>query len=88
MSMVRVPTRQSAGAWWRAALVGSTTLALLTLTVPALAKEPLYTSGGLALSGYDTVAYFSDGKPVKGRPEYETQWGGPRWQFASASWRA
>jgi hypothetical protein len=78
MSLGRVPAR-------RAAIVGLTALALLTLTVPALAKEPLYTIGGLALSGYDPVAYFSDGKPVKGQPEYAIQWGGARWQFATTA---
>jgi hypothetical protein len=67
------------------ALVGLMALALLALTVPVLAKESLYTSGGLALSGYDAVAYFSDGKPVKGHPEYAIQWGGARWQFATAA---
>ena len=85
MKIGRVSRRQAAGGWWGAGLVGLMALTLLSLTVPSLAKEPLYTSGGLALSGYDAVAYFSDGKPVRGRPGYETQWSGARWLFSSAA---
>lgn len=86
----RVPTRHPAGSWRRTVMVLLAAVGSLALTVPALAKEPLYTGSGLALSGYDAVAYFSDGKPVKGRPEHETEWGGARWRFASAdptAWR-
>lgn len=85
MSTERVPRKQAVDGTWRAALAGLAALALLALTAPALAKEPLYTSGGLALSGYDAVAYFKDGKPVKGSPEYAIEWGGARWQFATAA---
>ncbi len=43
---------------------------------------------GLAVKGYDVVAYFSDGKPVKGLPRFSTKWNGVTWQFASADHRA
>ncbi|TBW37373.1 hypothetical protein EYW49_11460 [Siculibacillus lacustris] len=36
---------------------------------------------GLALGGYDPVAYFLEGKPVLGRPENELDWGGTTWRF-------
>ena len=81
----RIRTRQWSSGWRRRVIVGLATVALIAMAAPAFAKDPLFTSGGLALSGYDAVAYFSDGKPVKGRPEFETQWGGARWQFASAA---
>ena len=29
----------------------------------------------------------SDGKPVKGKAEFETDWSGARWRFASAEHR-
>lgn len=45
---------------------------------------PFFATDGLALRGYDPVAYFIDGKPVKGSPEYEWEWGGVTWRFASA----
>lgn len=57
------------------------------LGIAAHAAEPVFTKGGLALSGYDAVAYFTDGKPVEGSASFETQWKGVRWRFASAAHR-
>ena len=31
-------------------------------------KPPVNSSKGVALSGYDAAAYFTEGKPVGGRP--------------------
>jgi YHS domain-containing protein len=42
---------------------------------------------GLAAGGYDTVAYFTTGKPVKGVAAFEHTWNGARWRFASAKHR-
>ncbi len=42
---------------------------------------------GLALQGYDPVAYFTDGKPVKGLPEFTAADKGATYQFASAEHR-
>lgn len=44
--------------------------------------------GGVAVKGYDVVAYFTDNKPVKGSPEFTCPWQGATWQFASAEHRA
>jgi hypothetical protein len=52
---------------------------LVAATAPACAQEP-----GLAIKGYDPVAYFSDGKPVRGAPEFEYTWDEHRWRFSSA----
>jgi hypothetical protein len=38
----------------------------------------------LAIKGYDPVAYFTDGKPVHGLPEFEHVWDERRYRFASA----
>jgi YHS domain-containing protein len=43
---------------------------------------------GLAVKGYDVVAYFADGRPVKGTAEYSYPWQGATWQFASPEHRA
>jgi hypothetical protein len=43
---------------------------------------------GLAMFGYDAVAFHSDGKAVQGRPEFSAYVGGYLWQFVSASNRA
>jgi enamine deaminase RidA (YjgF/YER057c/UK114 family) len=41
----------------------------------------------LSISGYDPVAYFTDGKPVPGSSEFEYVWHDARWRFASGAHR-
>jgi YHS domain-containing protein len=53
---------------------------------PASAQR-VFTEGGVALRGYDPVAYFTEARPVRGRPEFETRWQGVTWRFASAAHR-
>jgi enamine deaminase RidA (YjgF/YER057c/UK114 family) len=49
------------------------------LLVPAVrGDEPR-----LSISGYDPVAYFTDGKPVQGKAEFEYLWHKLRWRFGS-----
>lgn len=40
-------------------------------------------SDGIALKGYDPVAYFTMGKPVKGEKQFSHEWKGAKWLFAS-----
>lgn len=53
----------------------------------ALAKSPIpslnLSNAGLALRGYDPVAYFNVGKPVRGKRTIATKNGGARYQFSS-----
>ncbi len=42
------------------------------------------TSSGLALAGYDPVAYFDAGKPMSGHKQFTYDWGGVTWQFSTA----
>jgi YHS domain-containing protein len=37
----------------------------------------------VAIEGYDPVAYFTEGRPVKGRALLQVSWQGARWYFAS-----
>lgn len=39
----------------------------------------------VAVGGYDVVAYFTEGKAVKGSPSYELPFDDAKWQFANAS---
>lgn len=50
------------------------------------AKEPVYTGAfsNTAVDGYDPVAYFTDGAPVKGSREFAYEYKGAEWRFASA----
>jgi hypothetical protein len=43
---------------------------------------------GLAISGFDPVAYFTDGKPVFGRPDLELTLDGAVWRFRNQGNRA
>ena len=52
---------------------------------PALAaSDPVFTRWGNAIRGYDPVAYFTQGKPVKGSADFEADWNGATWRFATA----
>lgn len=42
------------------------------------------TSSGVALRGFDPVAYFTSGSPVSGSDEFTYQWGDATWRFANA----
>ena len=63
-----------------AAIIG---MLFATFIVPtARSEEPK-----LSISGYDPVAYFTDGKPVQGKSEIEYLWHKLRWRFASPAHR-
>jgi YHS domain-containing protein len=38
---------------------------------------------GIAIKGYDTVAYFTRGEPVQGKKEVSHRWNGATWLFAN-----
>lgn len=60
---------------------------LLNLS-PASAIEPVNkASNGVAIKGYDPVAYFIDGRPVKGSKDFEYVWMGAKWRFSTAMHR-
>ncbi len=50
------------------------------------AEKKFNTDGyGVAIKGYDTVAYFTEGRAVKGNKEFEFEWQDAKWRFASAA---
>jgi YHS domain-containing protein len=63
--------------------------ALFLIATVAAALSPVNKSflGGVAIDGYDPVAYFTDGKPVEGKKEFSHEWNGATWHFASAEHR-
>ncbi len=60
-------------------------VALLMFNVSAFAKSEIYTGtfSSKAVGGYDTVAYFTQGTPVKGDSDYQTEYKGAKWLFSS-----
>ena len=73
-------------------LIHSITIALaLALGSTAFAQSKTLINvdkSGLAVQGYDVVAYFTDGKPVKGSPQFASTHGGGTYHFASAEHKA
>lgn len=61
----------------------------LLLFAAAAAQDLIYTSffSSSAVGGYDPVAYFTDGKPVKGNSRFKLRYKGANWYFASAGHR-
>ena len=51
--------------------------------LPAAARAAVFTEGGLAVKGYDPVAYFNAGRPTRGKSQFSTQHGGATYRFAS-----
>lgn len=68
----------------RLVLTAAAALLAPALAVPARAQA-VFADGGLALRGYDPVAYFTDGIPTRGKPEHALTWMGAQWRFASAA---
>ncbi len=55
----------------------------------AIAATPeVFSNGGQAIRGYDPVAYFSEGKPVRGDAAHVHMWNGAEWRFSSEENRA
>lgn len=61
---------------------------MLLGSLVARAEKPVNTTWtGVAIKGYDPVAYFTDKKPVKGDDDFEFEWKGATWRFANAEHR-
>lgn len=55
-----------------------------TTAVFAAGKDPINSNWrGLAIDGYDVVAYFTKGKPTKGSSDFETTYQEATWRFES-----
>lgn len=46
---------------------------------------PVNASGGIAIEGYDPVAYFKQSRPVKGSAQFTATHDGATWRFSSAA---
>lgn len=60
------------------------TAVLLLFTATVFAQQsPVFAPDNQAIRGYDPVAYFTDSKPVKGKPDLTYTWQDVTWSFAS-----
>lgn len=56
--------------------------------VAQAAEPPVFQRRGVAINGYDPVAYFTEEKPVRGSDEFTSEWEGATFRFASAENKA
>lgn len=76
--------RAAFGASWAGVLI------VFALALPAAAAGMYVVNKDgedIAIRGYDTVAYFTEGRAVKGKPEFEHVWQDAKWLFATAEHR-
>lgn len=77
--------------WQRLSALAALSFASLSIlgVSAAWAGSPVNTGyfGDVAIMGYDTVAYFTEGQAVKGSPEISHEWLGATWQFAKPEHR-
>lgn len=74
-------------------LFAAASFVLLSTLTAVHAAEPVntlersglwgYKPSGVAIRGYDTVAYFTGGAPAEGSDRFTTQYQGATWKFAS-----
>jgi hypothetical protein len=59
--------------------------ALIMFASGAIAFDEVNTTlFGIAIKGYDTVAYHTEGAAVKGKSKFSQKWNDAKWYFASA----
>jgi len=66
-------------------------LLLLLVALPTFAAEKTLVNldkNGVAIQGYDPVAFFTESKPVKGKLDYQSTYKGAKYFFASAEDKA
>ena len=71
--------------WLRPALTA--TMLAVGIVGAAVARDPIAsvnTENGLAVKGYDPVAYFRVGEPVRGKAQFSATYEGATYRFASA----
>ena len=73
------------------AIVAATMLSACAATPGRISQQApvdeLDNDHGLVLRGYDSVAYFLDGRPIEGEPAINYRWHGATWRFASTEHR-
>lgn len=64
--------------------LGTATSFVSLASRPAWASNAyVFNTNGVAINGYDPVAYFTEGQPVPGMMKFAVKWEGAIWVFAS-----
>lgn len=65
-------------------LLTGTIASVLAITLVHAGKPEIFAGGDGAINGYDPVAYFTEGKAVKGSEQHSFDWDGATFRFSSA----
>ncbi|WJH38799.1 tat pathway signal sequence domain protein (plasmid) [Aliirhizobium terrae] len=68
-------------------LLPTVVAAFLSTTPAILQANEIYAADGVAINGYDPVAYFTERKPIKGNPEFVASHKGSNFHFSSQGHR-
>jgi len=78
---------------WILGFIGMKNIVIVMLAVASLVSAGSKVDAvnknreGVAVEGYDVVAYFEVGRPVKGWAQHKAMWNGAEWWFASGEAR-
>lgn len=64
--------------------IAAASLPLMSLQPALAAKDPVYSSWGVAIRGTDPVAYFTQNRPVEGSKKHQHDYQGATFYFSSA----
>lgn len=54
---------------------------LFLVVVAQVHAQSIFAINGVAIRGFDPVAYFSESKPVEGSTDFSLSWQGTQWHF-------
>ena len=70
----------------KALLIVGITLGMLSWGAGGMAFDQINTTFfGVAIKGYDTVAYHTESRAIKGKSSHSYQWNDAKWYFVSAA---
>ena len=70
--------------YWKFLMISALSLLIAATAFGAERDRVFQAQEGIAINGYDPVAYFEENGPKKGSSEYTVEWDGTTWLFASS----
>lgn len=88
MNTPKLTSRKALLGYAGAAVIVVAVVAGLLVAKPSSAIPAInQTADNVAIKGYDTVAYFTENKALKGNVKYSSKWEDANWHFTSAASR-
>ena len=77
-------TQRSYKSRWAIAIILVVPLLVINTTIAVAFDGVNKTFFGVAIKGYDTVAYHTEGRAVKGKSDFAHKWNDAKWYFANS----